>query len=114
MSSSIQAAADNAYGISKRHAEDALLDVASQPGAEIRIYRLRNLFGKWCRPNYNVVVATFCHNVANELPIQISDPGRELDLVYVDDVVRAFMAELDPPNRAKGPGQAFGRAPSAL
>jgi UDP-2-acetamido-2,6-beta-L-arabino-hexul-4-ose reductase len=71
-----------------------LREFAAQTGAPVLIYRLKNTFGKWCRPNYNSVVATFCHNIANDLPIQISDPDRELDLVYVDDVVNAFLAEL--------------------
>jgi UDP-2-acetamido-2,6-beta-L-arabino-hexul-4-ose reductase len=102
MSSSIQAELENPYGVSKRHAEEALRNFAAESGADVRIYRLRNVFGKWCRPNYNSVVATFCHNIANDLPIQISDPSSELELVYVDDVVTAFLAEL--PIRAKSNG----------
>jgi UDP-2-acetamido-2,6-beta-L-arabino-hexul-4-ose reductase len=94
MSSSIQAALDNPYGVSKRHAEDALREFGALSGAQVRIHRLKNVFGKWCRPNYNSVVATFCHNIANDLPIQISHPNRELELVYVDNVVNAFLAEL--------------------
>jgi len=94
MASSIQAALENPYGASKRHAEDALREFGAQSGAQVSIYRLKNVFGKWCRPNYNSAVATFCHNIANDLPIQISDPSRELELVYVDDVVRAFLADL--------------------
>lgn len=94
MSSSVQAALENPYGISKRHAEDALREFGAQSGARVCIYRLKNVFGKWCRPSYNSAVATFCHNIANDLPIQISDPGRELELVYVDDVVESFLAEL--------------------
>lgn len=94
MSSSVQAALDNPYGVSKRRAEDALRGFGAQSGAQVCIYRLRNVFGKWCRPNYNSVVATFCHNLANDLPIQISCPSRELELVYVDDVVNAFLADL--------------------
>lgn len=94
MSSSIQAALENPYGISKRHAEEALHEWSAWCGAQVRVHRLKNVFGKWCRPNYNSVVATFCHNVANDLPIQISDPRRELELVCVDDVVEAFLAEL--------------------
>ena len=95
MSSSIQAALENPYGVSKRHAEDALREFAVQSGAQVCIYRLKNVFGKWCRPNYNSAVATFCHNIANDLAIQISDPNREVELVYVDDVVRAFLAALE-------------------
>lgn len=94
-SSSIQAELDNPYGLSKVKAENILSQFSSETGATIRIYRLKNLFGKWCRPNYNSVTATFCHNIANDLPISISDPGREIELSYVDDVVEAFLAEVD-------------------
>ena len=73
----------------------ALKQFALETGAHIRVYRLKNLFGKWCRPNYNSVTATFCHNIANDLPITISDPAREVELSYVDDVVAAFLAEID-------------------
>ena len=104
MSSSVQAGLENPYGVSKRHAEDALREFAAQTGARVCIYRLKNVFGKWCRPNYNSVVATFCHNIANDLPIQISDPNREMELVYVDDVVKAFLAELPA-----GPYRTVGR-----
>jgi UDP-2-acetamido-2,6-beta-L-arabino-hexul-4-ose reductase len=92
--SSIQADLDNAYGMSKRYAEDALRRFAEKNGAECVVYRLKNLFGKWCRPNYNSVTATFCHNIAHGLPIKISDPARALELTYIDDVVEAFIAEL--------------------
>jgi UDP-2-acetamido-2,6-beta-L-arabino-hexul-4-ose reductase len=101
-SSSIQADLDNPYGVSKREAEEVLLGFGAETGAVIRIYRLKNVFGKWCRPNYNSVIATFCHNIAHDMPIQISDPGRELELMYVDDVVEAFLAEL--PVRAESNG----------
>jgi len=94
LSSSIQAEVDNPYGISKRRAEDALRDYASQSDASAVVFRLKNLFGKWCRPNYNSVTATFCHNIANGLPIQISDPRNVVDLTYIDDVTAAFMVEL--------------------
>ncbi len=92
-SSSIQAAWDNAYGLSKRAAEAELERFAAETGAEVAVYRLKNVFGKWCRPSYNSVVATFCHNIARGLPLQISDPQRELDLAYIDDVVAAFLGE---------------------
>lgn len=98
MASSVQAALDNPYGVSKRRAEDTLREFANQSGARVCIYRLKNVFGKWCRPNYNSVVATFCHNIANGVPIQVSDPGREVDLVSVEDVVESFLSEL--PGRA--------------
>jgi UDP-2-acetamido-2,6-beta-L-arabino-hexul-4-ose reductase len=94
LSSSVQAESDNPYGTSKRKAESALRDYAGQSGASAVVYRLKNLFGKWCRPNYNSVTATFCHNIANNLPIQISDPRNLVDLTYIDDVVAAFMTEL--------------------
>jgi UDP-2-acetamido-2,6-beta-L-arabino-hexul-4-ose reductase len=93
--SSIQAALENPYGVSKRIAEETLLEFSVSSGACVRIYRLKNLFGKWCRPNYNSVTATFCHNVAHDLPISISDPVREMELSYVDDVVAAFVGELE-------------------
>ena len=95
LSSSIQAALDNPYGVSKRQAEEALARWASSAGGRAVVFRLKNVFGKWCRPNYNSVTATFCHNIAHDLPITISDPQRELDLVYVDDVVAAFLAVLE-------------------
>jgi UDP-2-acetamido-2,6-beta-L-arabino-hexul-4-ose reductase len=95
LSSSIQAALDNPYGASKARAEQVLREFAAETGASVRIYRLSNLFGKWCRPNYNSVTATFCHNIARDLPISVSDPARELDLSYVDDVVAVFLGELD-------------------
>jgi UDP-2-acetamido-2,6-beta-L-arabino-hexul-4-ose reductase len=99
-SSSMQTTLDNPYGASKARAEGVLREFASETGACVRIYRLKNLFGKWGRPNYNSVTATFCHNIANDLPIDISDPARELDLSYVDDVVTSFLAEIDGRNGA--------------
>jgi len=102
VSSSIQAILDNPYGVSKRHAEEVLTRFANDTGASVAIYRLKNVFGKWCRPNYNSVVATFCHNIAHDLPIQINEPGRILELAYVDDVVAAFLKEIDEPSRPDG------------
>lgn len=90
-SSSIQAELDNPYGISKRRAEAVLADYAQRSGAAVAIFRLHNVFGKWCRPHYNSVVATFCYQIAHDLPITISDPDREVPLVHVDDVVQAFL-----------------------
>jgi UDP-2-acetamido-2,6-beta-L-arabino-hexul-4-ose reductase len=95
LSSSIQAALDNPYGVSKRNAEEALQLWAETTGGSAVVFRLKNVFGKWCRPNYNSVTATFCHNIAHDLPISISDPSRELDLVYIDDVIAAFLSVLD-------------------
>ncbi|MFN8468100.1 MAG: NAD-dependent epimerase/dehydratase family protein [Caldilineaceae bacterium] len=106
LSSSIQAGLDNPYGRSKAAAEAAVTAYARQSGAAVFIYRLANVFGKWCRPNYNSVVATFCHNIARDLPITISDPSRSVTLVYVDDVMRHFVGEL----AATGMGGVFPRA----
>ena len=102
--SSTQAELQNPYGISKRKAEFALQAFAATAGASVRIYRLKNLFGKWCRPNYNSVTATFCHNIANDLPIAISDPDHEVELSYVDDVVAAFLEELTMGSEARDAG----------
>lgn len=92
--SSIQADLDNPYGISKLAAETALRAFAVATGAPVRIYRLKGLFGKWCPPNHNSVTATFCYNIANDLPIVVSSPANEVELNYVDDVMAAFLAEL--------------------
>lgn len=93
--SSIQAERDNPYGISKLAAERALLELAEQNGSPVYIFRLPNVFGKWARPNYNSAVATFCHNIARDLPVQIHDESAALNLVYVDDVVRRFISIMD-------------------
>lgn len=93
--SSIQAALANPYGHSKRGAEKALEAFGRNSGAPVFIYRLPNVFGKWSRPNYNTVIATFCHNIARGLDIAINDPARELKLVYIDDVVAALLSHLD-------------------
>jgi len=94
LSSSIQAERDNPYGRSKLQAEETIYRYVEENHAPGIIYRLKNVFGKWCRPNYNSVVATFCHNIAHDLPITISDPANELELVHVDDVVAHFTNEL--------------------
>lgn len=94
--SSTQAALDNPYGRSKLAAEEAARALA-EIGNPVAIYRLPGVFGKWCRPDYNSVVATFCHNLARDLPITISDPARRVRLVHVDDVMEAFLADLDAP-----------------
>lgn len=98
LSSSTQAAQDNPYGRSKQDAERSLESYAALTGTPAVIYRLPGVFGKWCRPNYNSVVATFCHNIARDLPIAISDPSRVVELVHVDDVVAQFMTHLEAPN----------------
>ena len=92
LSSSTQALVDNPYGRSKHAAENLLVDYCRRMDTPARIFRLPGVFGKWSRPNYNSVVATFCYNIARDLPIQISDPDREVELVHVDDVVVAFLA----------------------
>jgi UDP-2-acetamido-2,6-beta-L-arabino-hexul-4-ose reductase len=90
-SSSTQAALENPYGISKRAAEEEFIRLNRESGVPVAVFRLPGVFGKWCRPNYNSVVATFCHNIAHKLPISISDPEHEIELVYIDDVVRSFL-----------------------
>lgn len=102
-SSSLQAALANPYGMSKAKAEQMLRQYAAGAGAVVRIYRLGNIFGKWSRPHYNSVVATFCHNIACDLPIRLDDPERELELSYVDDVIEAFILELEQPADTDAP-----------
>ncbi len=92
MSSSIQAERDNAYGVSKRQAEEALLAHHQTTGAPVILYRLPNVFGKWSRPNYNTVVATFCHHISRGLPVTVNDRAAELRFVYIDDVVRDLVS----------------------
>ena len=93
--SSIQAARDNPYGQSKLQAEQALQAVASSHQVPVHIFRLPNVFGKWSKPNYNSAVATFCHNIARDLPIQVNDPAAIITLVYVDDVFERFIQLMD-------------------
>lgn len=99
LSSSIQATligryAGHPYGESKRAGEELFFDYARQTGARVLVYRFPNLFGKWCRPNYNSAVATFCNNIANGMPIQVNDPSVELELLYIDDLVDEIIASL--------------------
>lgn len=91
VTSSIQAALDNDYGKSKKQAEDAIFAHSRTTGAPVYVFRMEGVFGKWCRPNYNSVVATFCHNIARGLPIEVRDPAYELPLVYIDDVVTCIL-----------------------
>lgn len=93
--SSTQAAQDNAYGRSKREAEEVLAKMGCDSLVPVHVFRLPNVFGKWCRPNYNSVVATFCHNIARNLPIQVNDPQAALTLVYIDDVIERFVQLMD-------------------
>lgn len=94
ITSSIQAALDNPYGKSKKAGEDLLFSYAKETGATVHVFRLSNVFGKWCRPNYNSAVATFCHNIARDLPITVNDPEVVMNLVYIDDVLEAFLCAL--------------------
>lgn len=99
VSSSIQATlvgryANGEYGKSKKAGEELIFDYAARTGAPVLVYRFPNLFGKWCRPNYNSAVATFCHNTAHGLPITVTDPAIELELVYIDDLIEEMIAAL--------------------
>lgn len=102
ISSSIQAELDNPYGESKRAGENLLFNYSKETGAKVLIYRFPNLFGKWCRPNYNSAVATFCHNMAHDLPIQVNDPNVVMRLVYIDDVVDELIAALSGKEHKEG------------
>ncbi|MBQ9780344.1 MAG: capsular polysaccharide biosynthesis protein CapF [Clostridia bacterium] len=109
LSSSIQATLvgryDNDYGRSKKAGEELLFGYAKETGAKVYVYRFPNLFGKWCRPNYNSVVATFCNNIANDLPMTVSDPAVELELLYIDDLTDEMLCALeDKPHRCEFDG----------
>ncbi|MDA3884229.1 MAG: NAD-dependent epimerase/dehydratase family protein [Candidatus Delongbacteria bacterium] len=98
LTSSIQAENDNPYGISKKSAEDALIDYGKRNDVEVYVYRLKNVFGKWCRPNYNSGISTFCHNIANDIPVTISNRENIVNLVYIDDIIDEFTHILDRHN----------------
>lgn len=93
--SSTQAERDNPYGQSKRAAEQALFDAQASHQIPVHVFRLPNVFGKWCKPNYNSAIATFCHNIARGFPIQVNDPAVPVTLVYVDDVIDRFVQLMD-------------------
>ena len=99
LSSSIQATLigryDSDYGRSKKAGEELFFSYAKETGAKVLVYRFPNLFGKWCRPNYNSAVATFCNNIANDLPIQVNDPSVQLELLYIDDLVEEMLDALE-------------------
>ncbi len=97
LASSVQAELDNPYGRSKLAAEKAVEHLAQKIGNPVAIFRLPSVFGKWCKPNYNSVVATFCHNKAHDLPVQINDANSRISLVYVDDVISAILSLLTSP-----------------
>jgi UDP-2-acetamido-2,6-beta-L-arabino-hexul-4-ose reductase len=94
ISSSIQATLENTYGSSKKAGEELILSYGRETGAVVLVYRFPNIFGKWCRPNYNSAVATFCHNVAHDLPIEVLHPDRIMNLTYIDDVVEELIHAL--------------------
>ncbi|MEE0944429.1 MAG: capsular polysaccharide biosynthesis protein CapF [Clostridia bacterium] len=94
ITSSIQAALDNPYGKSKKAGEDLMFEYGKENGVNVLVYRLPNVFGKWCRPNYNSAVATFCHNIAHDLPITVNDREHMMTLVYIDDVVDEMINAL--------------------
>ena len=102
ISSSIQAELDNPYGKSKKSGEDLLFSYGKETGAKVVIYRFPNVFGKWCKPNYNSAVATFCHNIAHDLPIQVNDPSVVMNLVYIDDVVEELIRAIDGKENKNG------------
>ena len=100
ISSSIQATligryGESDYGKSKLAGEELFFEYGNENNVKVLVYRFPNLFGKWCRPNYNSAVATFCNNIANDLPIQVNDPSTELELLYIDDLVDEMMLALD-------------------
>lgn len=95
ITSSIQAALNNPYGESKKAGEDLIFSYGKENDVTTYVYRLPNVFGKWCRPNYNSAVATFCNNIANNLPVTVNDPNVDMKLVYIDDVVREFINALE-------------------
>ena len=102
VSSSIQAALENPYGKSKKAGEDLMFTYSRETGASVFIYRFPNVFGKWCRPNYNSAIATFCHNIAHDLEIRVNDRNVLMNLVYIDDVVEELIGALEgKPNKDK-------------
>lgn len=94
LSSSIQASLDNPYGKSKKAGEDLFFEYSKKTGAKVLVYRFPNVFGKWCRPNYNSAIATFCHNIAHDLPVTVNDRNHMMTLVYIDDVVNELINAL--------------------
>lgn len=101
VASSIQASLDNSYGESKRMCEDIVKEHALLTKSKTLIYRLPNVFGKWTKPNYNSVIATFCHNISRDIPITVNDSSVELNLVYIDDVVNEFVRAIDDQENRK-------------
>ncbi|MFC0187172.1 capsular polysaccharide biosynthesis protein CapF [Fictibacillus aquaticus] len=102
VSSSTQAALDNPYGISKKAGEDIIFKYGKETGAKVLVYRFPNVFGKWCRPNYNSAIATFCHNISRDLPIKVNASSVVMNLVYIDDVVEELINALNGNENNKG------------
>ena len=105
LASSIQAALENDYGRSKKAAEDAVFAYGEKTGAPVYVYRFANVFGKWCRPNYNSAVATWCHNIARDLPIEVRDPNATVTLIYIDDLIRTIVGHLKEKVKEIGRGR---------
>ena len=97
LASSIQAEQDNPYGLSKSQAEQVVIELSNQTGNPVVVYRLPHVFGKWCKPNYNSVIATFCFNISRGIPIKINDPDAIIKPVYIDDVVSEFIWAINNP-----------------
>ncbi len=106
-SSSIQAVLENPYGTSKKEGEEKILAYGRETGVPVYIYRFPNVFGKWCRPNYNSAVATFCHNIAHDLPVQVNDRSTVMHLVYIDDVVEELLLALEGHPHVKSDGYCY-------
>lgn len=102
ISSSIQAELNNPYGESKKAGEDLMFKYSAETGAKVMVYRFPNVFGKWCRPNYNSAIATFSHNIANNLPITVNDPNVRLKLIYIDDLINELIQALNQQENRKG------------
>ena len=102
ISSSIQAELDNPYGRSKKAGEDLMFAYGEETGAKVMVYRLPNLFGKWSRPNYNSVIATFCHNIARDMPITVNNRDVNMTLVYIDDLVNELISALKGEENREG------------
>lgn len=102
ISSSIQAELNNPYGKSKKAGEDLIFAYSNETGAKVLVYRFPNVFGKWCRPNYNSAIATFCYNIANDLPITVNDRNEIMNLVYIDDVVKELVNALNGKEKVAG------------
>ncbi len=102
ISSSIQAELDNPYGLSKKAGEELILSYGKETNSKVFIYRFPNVFGKWCKPNYNSAVATFSYNIANDLPIKVNDPNVIMNLIYIDDLVKELICSLHGNENKKG------------